>query len=142
MRLFDVGDRHPWPAAARLGWGLWSIMLWGFGLYCAGCAGWSDRVGNARRGGDYLPAGGTEVIEMSEMNVGGAQEVPAQLDRGFNEQFYPRFLAVWNKHDTTDLATMWRTTTTPRSRGNSDSYPRPAAGRRRYSSPCNASKLS
>ncbi len=31
-------------------------------------------------------------------------DFPAALDRGFIEQFYKRFLPVWNEHDTTDLA--------------------------------------
>jgi len=41
---------------------------------------------------------------MSEINEASSHEVPMQIDRGFFEQFAERLLAVWNEHDTTDLA--------------------------------------
>jgi steroid delta-isomerase-like uncharacterized protein len=41
---------------------------------------------------------------MLESNEASTHEVPAKLDRGFIEQWYRRYLAVWNEHDTTDLA--------------------------------------
>ncbi len=41
---------------------------------------------------------------MSEINEATGQQVSALLDRGCIEQFYRRYLAVWNEHNTTDLA--------------------------------------
>ncbi|HTY31095.1 ester cyclase [Mycobacterium sp.] len=41
---------------------------------------------------------------MSEINEARTHEVPMQIDRGFFEQFAERLFAVWNQHDTMDLA--------------------------------------
>ncbi len=41
---------------------------------------------------------------MSEINEASTHKVPMQIDRGFAEQFRQRLFAVWNEHDTTDLA--------------------------------------
>lgn len=42
---------------------------------------------------------------MSEINEAGTHEVPKQLARETSEEFAKeRLLAVWNEHDTTDLA--------------------------------------
>jgi len=41
---------------------------------------------------------------MPNTSADSVRKVPASLDRGFIEQFYEHMLAVWNKHDTTELA--------------------------------------